>query len=295
MFPQYSFQSHFWQIGTHRLHYIDEGSGPAIVMVHGNPTWSYFYRHLVRLLSPNFRVIAVDHLGCGLSDKPQNYNYTLKQHIDNLEGLLGYLGITTYSLVVHDWGGAIGLGCAVRKPDRIEKIVVLNTAAFRSKRIPLRIRICRWPVFNSLLVRGCNGFAGPAIFMAVTRPLAREVAAAYLAPYDSWRNRVAVAAFVRDIPLRPGDASYETLTRIEQALPALREKAVPMLLLWGGRDFCFNTSFFDEWCRRFPDAEQHYFADGGHYILEDKGDEIAPLLLNFFGVTEAGDSLKATG
>ena len=282
LYPQYDFKSHFWQVGSHRLHYVDEGTGPVVVMVHGNPTWSYFYRHLIQLLAPQYRIIAIDHMGCGLSDKPQDYPYTLERHIDNLQGLLVHLGIERYSLVVHDWGGAIGFGCAVRDPGRVEKIVVLNTAAFHASRIPLRIRVCRWPLFNSLLVRGLNGFAWPATFMAVTKPLNREVAAAYLAPYNSWHSRVAVAAFVKDIPLSSGDVSYDLLTEIEQGPPVLREKGVPMLLLWGGRDFCFNRYFYDQWCNRFPEAERHYFDDGGHYILEDKRREIAPLLLEFF-------------
>lgn len=265
------------------MHYIDEGHGPVIVMVHGNPTWSYYYRNIIPLLARNHRVIAVDHVGCGLSDKPQDSNYyTLRQHIENLESLLNTLEILRYSLIVHDWGGAIGMGLAVRYPERIEKIVVLNTAAFRSTRIPLRIRICKWPVIGSLLVRGCNGFAWPATFMAVTQPLRKEIAAAYLAPYNSWKNRVAVAAFVKDIPLKPDHASYPELEDIEHGLAAIRDGGIPILLLWGGEDFCFDDVFYEEWRRRFPEAEHHYFPDGGHYILEDKLVEITPLLSRFF-------------
>lgn len=283
LYPEYTFQSHYLAVGDQRLHYLDEGEGPVIVMVHGNPTWSYYYRNLVRLLCRNHRVIALDHLGCGLSDKPQEYScYTLRRHIDNLEALLNALGIVSFSLVVHDWGGAIGMGLATRYPERLEKIVVLNTAAFRSTRIPLRIRICGWPLIGSFLVRACNGFAWPATFMAVVRPLKKEIAAAYLAPYDSWRNRIAVAAFVRDIPLGPGHVSYAELENIEHGLAALRNAKVPMLILWGGRDFCFDRVFYEEWLRRFPEAERHYFADGGHYILEDKFLEVAPLVSRFF-------------
>ncbi len=113
VYPDYPFASHFLELDGGRLHYIDEGAGPVIVMVHGNPTWSYFFRHLISLLKKNYRVIALDHMGCGLSDKPQDYPYCLAQHIENLESLICHLQIDRFSLIVHDWGGAIGIGCAV--------------------------------------------------------------------------------------------------------------------------------------------------------------------------------------
>lgn len=265
------------------MHFVDEGQGPVVVMVHGNPTWSYYYRDLIRRLSVDHRVIAMDHIGCGLSDKPQQFDYyTLRQHIENLGALLEHLQVTSYSLVVHDWGGAIGMGWAVRYPERLERVVVLNTAAFRSRRIPMRIRICRWPLIGKVIVRGLNGFAWPATFMAVKRPLAPEIAAAYIAPYDSWQNRVGVAAFVHDIPLSPVHRSYQDLVEIEEGLAGIQGMHVPMLILWGGKDFCFTRHFFEEWRQRFPDASHRYFADGGHYILEDKrqecGEEIAQFL-----------------
>jgi pimeloyl-ACP methyl ester carboxylesterase len=286
LYPEYPFSSHFATIDGHRLHYIDEGSGRVVVMVHGNPTWSYYYRHLVTLLSKTHRVIVIDHLGCGLSDKPQDYPYQLQNHMDNLDALLRQLQITSYSLIVHDWGGAIGLGVAGRNPYAVEKLVILNTAAFRSQRIPWRIRLCRWPFIGPLLVRGLNGFAAPAIFMAVTRRLRPEVARAYLAPYDSWQNRVAVDAFVRDIPLAPAHPSYVTLQHVEERLEILAARDIPVCIFWGGRDFCFNDHFYQEWRVRFPKAECHYFKEAGHYVLEDALPEIRPLLQDFF----AGDT-----
>ena len=282
VYPDYPFSSQYLQLAGGRMHYIDEGSGPVIVMVHGNPTWSYYFRHLIDLLRADHRVIALDHIGCGLSDKPQQYNYCLAQHIENLEKLLTHLHIDHFSLVLHDWGGAIGMGCAVNKSDSIDKIIVMNTAAFRSPRIPLRIRLCRLPVVGEILVRRFNGFAWPAQFMAVKKKMAAPVVKAYLAPYNSWQNRVAVYNFVRDIPLAPTHRSYATLLDIENKLPLLRDKAIPLLLVWGGGDFCFNDHFFAEWRQRFPAAEPHYFQDGGHYILEDKRAEILPLAQSFF-------------
>ena len=282
LFPDYPFKSHYLSINGGRLHFIDEGKGPVIVLVHGNPTWSFYFRKLISLLSLNHRVVAIDHMGCGLSDKPQVYPYTLKQHIENLDTLLNSLEVTHFSLIVHDWGGPIGIGCGLKRPQSIKKIVVMNSAAFHSKKIPLRIRVCRMPLLGEILVRLLNGFAWPARFMAVENKLEKTVSDAYIFPYDSWANRVAVYNFVKDIPLRQEHPSYNELGEIEQNLGRLRELKVPFLLLWGGKDFCFNDSFYKEWVRRFPEAEKHYFDDGGHYVLEDKFAEIGPIVGDFF-------------
>lgn len=269
------------------MSYLDEGAGPVIVMLHGNPTWSFYYRNLVLALRSEFRVIVPDHIGCGLSAKPQHYPYTLETHINNLAALITHLGITDLSLMVHDWGGAIGMGFAGRHPEMIRSLVVTNTAAFCSKRIPWRIWLCRLPWFGALLVRGLNGFARPAVTMAVAGKLPREVAHGYLAPYNSWRNRVAIYNFVRDIPLDESHVSWPTLTMVEANLPKLRSK--PMLILWGGRDFCFDTVFYEEWLKRFPEARRHFFADAGHYLLEDAGVEVEPMVRDFFrGAQEDG-------
>jgi pimeloyl-ACP methyl ester carboxylesterase len=276
----YPFTANKISIDGNSLAYLDEGQGPVIVMLHGNPTWSFYYRNLVTLLRDNYRVIVPDHMGCGNSDKPQEYPYTLKTHIDNLDYLLDELKIDKYSLVVHDWGGAIGMGLAARQPLRIESLVILNTAAFRSKRIPWRISICRVPILGDLLVRGFNGFAGAAISMAVTNPLSLELIDGFLKPYDSWANRIAVLRFVQDIPLSPKDGSWKTLLEVEKGLAQFQN--TPMLILWGGRDFCFNRHYFDEWRQRFPNAQSHFLPNAGHYVLEDALEEISPLLTNFF-------------
>jgi len=264
----------------HNLSFVDQGQGKVIVMLHGNPTWSFYYRNLVKLLQKDYRVIVPDHMGCGLSDKPQDYPYTLKTHIDNLEALLAHCKVEKFSLVVHDWGGAIGMGLAVRYPERLDSVVVLNTAAFRSPRIPFRINMCRIPVLGDIIVRGFNGFARAASSMAVVHGMAPDVARTYLKPYDSWAHRVVLLRFVQDIPLSPKDRSWQTLVDIENKLEQLLN--TPMLILWGGRDFCFNEEFYKEWLRRFPIAEKHYFPNAGHYVLEDAFEEIAPLVTAFF-------------
>ncbi|MGL1931477.1 MAG: alpha/beta fold hydrolase [Desulfotalea sp.] len=282
MLEDYQFKSNFLQIDKHKIHYIDEGEGAVIVLVHGNPTWSYYYRRVISLLSKTNRVIAIDHMGCGYSDKPQNYQYTLDNHRKNLKSLLDTLNVGKYSLIVHDWGGAIGIGCAAFSPKSIEKLVVLNTGAFPSKHMPLRISVCRWPIIGELLVRGLNGFAGPATFMAVSKPLSKEVKASYLAPYSNWHDRVAVYNFVRDIPMSPAHRSYDTLLEVEKGLGEISKRETPSMILWGGKDFCFNDNFYNEWTKRLPKAEKVYYKNGGHYILEDEWDDIAPRLEAFF-------------
>jgi haloalkane dehalogenase len=266
-------------VNGHALSYIDEGQGSTLVMLHGNPTWSFYYRNLVSLLRNKYRIIVPDHMGCGFSDKPQDYPYLLENHIDNVERLLTELSIDEFSLVVHDWGGAIGMGLASRRPDRIKTIIVMNTAAFTSQRIPLRISICRIPILGDILIRGFNGFAKGALSMAVTTKMRPEIAREYIAPYDSWAKRIALLRFVQDIPLSPKDRSWDTLVAIEKSL--IQFQNTPMLVLWGGKDFCFTRHFYDEWLLRFPDADGHFFDDAGHYVLEDAFERIAPLIKTF--------------
>ncbi len=266
--------------GGLRMHYIDEGSGPVVLMLHGNPTWSFYYRNLVKHLSGlGFRCIVPDHVGCGLSDKPQDYNYTLEQRIQDVELLIHRLGLKTYSLVLHDWGGAIGCGVATRRPHAVDKIVLLNTGAFRSKRIPLRIAAVKIPWIGEAVIRGLNGFAGPAARMSVRIPLSPAVQRGMLFPYRSWADRVAVWNFVRDIPLREKHRSYKTLTEIEVNLKKLADK--PVCLEWGAYDFCFNKHFRQRWQEIFPQAECHIHDIAGHYVLEDATDRVCKNVASF--------------
>jgi len=277
---QYPFVPKKISINGHALSYLDEGQGSPVVMLHGNPTWSFYYRKLVNILRNNHRVIVPDHMGCGFSDKPQNYSYLLKTHINNTEKLLAELNIDKFSLVVHDWGGAIGMGLAARKSDRVKSIVVMNTAAFRSQSIPLRISLCRIPILGDIIVRGFNGFAKGAVTMAVTKKMNPEIARGYISPYNSWKNRIALLRFVQDIPLSRKDKSWDTLVAIEKSL--IQFQNTPILVLWGGKDFCFTRHFYDEWLQRFPDAKGYFFPEAGHYVLEDAFDSLAPLITTFF-------------
>jgi len=285
----YPFASNYLELGSqHRYHYVDEGAGEPVVMVHGNPTWSFYYRRVISLVAASARAVVPDHLGCGLSDKPQDYEYRLQQHIDNLETLLNdKLNLSGITLIVHDWGGAIGMGYAVRNPERIRRIVVLNTAAFLLPQCPLRIRLCRLPLFGTLAVRGFNAFARAAIYMASANAgnMPAEVRAGYLAPYNNYRNRIATLRFVEDIPLGPRHPSWKVVSAIQKKLHLLEDK--PMLICWGKQDFCFTEDFLAIWQQYYPAAHTHLFADAGHYVLEDAWDRIEPLLCEFIGLNSS--------
>jgi cis-3-alkyl-4-acyloxetan-2-one decarboxylase len=269
-----------------RLHYLDEGEGEPVVMVHGNPTWSFYYRNLVEALAGQYRTIVPDHIGCGLSDKPDDskYAYTLKSRVDDLEALLDHLEVDRgITLVVHDWGGMIGMTYASRHPERIARLVILNTGAFplpASKPFPWALWLCRNTKLGAWLVRGGNAFAAIAARVGCKRkPMSKSLRAAYTLPYDSWSNRIATLRFVQDIPLKPGDRGYEIVQGTADRLKLFSH--VPMMIAWGLKDFVFDRHFLDEWTRRFPKAKVHRFEDCGHYILEDAADEIIPQIQTF--------------
>ncbi|MCA8980078.1 MAG: alpha/beta fold hydrolase [Planctomycetes bacterium] len=277
---EYPFEPHFHDVDGGALHYVDEGprDGEVVLCVHGNPTWSFYYRHLIRALSPERRVFAPDHIGCGLSDKPQDWSYRLADHIANLERLVLDLDLSRIHLVVHDWGGAIGTGVAVRHPERFLSISASNTAAFPSTRIPTRIDVCRLPVFGPLAIRGLNAFARAATVMAVEKRerMTPAVRAGYLAPYGNWQDRIATLRFVQDIPLSPKHPSFDALAAIDAGLPRLAQ--LPVNLFWGERDWCFTPEFRREWQARFPAAEVLAIEDAGHYVLEDAHEQVIPWL-----------------
>lgn len=277
---EYPFQRNFFHLEDGNIHYLDEGNqeGPVIVMLHGNPTWSFYYRNLVKTLGHKYRIIVPDHMGCGLSCKPQKYDYTLDNHIENTRKLLSYLKIDEYHLIVHDWGGAIGFGLATLNPGRVKSISLMNTAAFLSQDIPFRINVCRTPVIGELMVRTMNAFAWPATFMATKKGLNKTVKQGYLLPYNSYANRIATAKFVKDIPLEKDHVSYQRLKTIEEKLKDIK---CPIKILWGEKDFCFTTKFRDRWLDFYPTAEVTNYPQAGHYVLEDEQAQIIPEIQTF--------------
>ncbi|MEB3283959.1 MAG: alpha/beta fold hydrolase [Candidatus Sericytochromatia bacterium] len=290
----YPFEHHFFERGGLRLHYLDEGesSEVPVVMLHGNPSWSFLFRDLVQQWRLHGRCIVPDHMGMGLSDKPTDdmYRYTLESRVCDLEALLDALQVNgPVSLVLHDWGGMIGMAWAARHPERVARIVALNTSAFGlppAKPLPWALKVVRDTPLGAPLVQGLNAFASIASRVCTVRPLAPRVRAAYLAPYDTWAHRIATLRFVEDIPLRSEDAAWDLLQMVEESLPNFSD--VPVFLGWGLRDFVFDRHFLAGWQSRFPRAETHAYESAGHYVLEDVGDDLIPKIVTFLRQSTAG-------
>jgi cis-3-alkyl-4-acyloxetan-2-one decarboxylase len=295
-FPDYPFQPRRLEVRPGiAISYLDEGprDGEAVVMLHGNPSWSYYWRHLVLGLRDRWRCIVPDHVGMGLSDKPDDapdssprYDYTLASRIEDLDTLLDALGINgPVTLAVHDWGGMIGLGWALRDPAnlaRVRRLVVLNTATFplpAGKPLPAALRFGRDSALAALLVRGFNAFAATTARIGVARTMPAAVRRAYLAPYDSWAHRIATLRFVQDIPLAEGDRAW---TLVEEAGRRLHEFADrPVFIGWGLRDFVFDRRCLDVYRAAWPEAEVHAFEDADHYVLQDRHQALVPAIRCF--------------
>ena len=277
------YQSHELQVGAQRLRYLNEGSGEeTLLCVHGNPTWSFYWRSIVERFSRDRRVIAIDHVGCGRSDKPprSEFPYTLAAHRDNLVKLIDTLDLNQITLIAHDWGGAIGLSSLLQRRDRFKRIVLLNTGAFPPPYVPWRIAACRIPLLGTAAVRGLNAFARAAVPMAMSRQkMSEDVAKGLLAPYDNWAHRVAIDAFVRDIPMSQRHPTYQTLKDLETQLPSLKD--LPSLLVWGMKDWCFRPECLRRFQAVWPNATTVEIADAGHYVIEDANEETLQAISSF--------------
>ncbi|HIG28737.1 MAG TPA: alpha/beta fold hydrolase [Verrucomicrobiales bacterium] len=282
----YPFTGKYYFTQGQKLHYLDEGQGDPVVLVHGNPTWSFYYRNLILHLKDQYRCLAPDHIGCGYSDKPnaKSYSYQFKQRVDDFEAWVEHLNLSSkFHLVVHDWGGMIGMAYAVRHPERIHKLVIMNTAAFHipsTKVLPVELKLARLPVIGDILVRGFNAFSLGLIGRCVVKKkLSKAEKRGYLEPYSSWRKRIAVLRFVQDIPIHPRDPGYNIITETQEKLSVLNRH--PTMICWGDKDFVFDHHFLKEWKRLLPEADLHQFPDAGHLVLEDAAEEIHNLVRSF--------------
>lgn len=285
----YQFSSNWFGSPTGRLQYVDvgpesPGRDETLFFVHGNPTWSFHWRRLIAKFKDQYRCIAVDHLGCGLSDKPTK-TFRLADRIEHLIRFVEELRLERITLVAQDWGGAIGLGALLARRERFRRIVLFNTGAFPPWFVPWRIAVCKTPLLGKLGVQGLNLFSLAALRMTLARKRRLEpaVAAGYLAPYDSWHNRRAVYDFVADIPRSPRHPTWRTLEQIEAGLPSLTD--LPILLVWGMKDWCFTPECLDKFVATWPNAEVHRLADVGHWVVEDAPDESQQIVTEFLART----------
>ncbi|GGD51500.1 haloalkane dehalogenase [Pseudoxanthomonas indica] len=286
--PGYPFTPHRFEVRPGlSMSYLDEGprDGEVVVMLHGNPSWSYYWRTLVAGLSDRYRCIVPDHIGMGLSDKPDDaqYDYTLQSRVDDVTALLDHLGITgPMTLAVHDWGGMIGFGWALAHAEQVKRLVITNTAAFplpTAKPMPWQLSLGRDSKFGAFIIRAFNAFSSGASWLGVEQAMPSDVRRAYVSPYNSWANRISTLRFMQDIPLAPGDKAWALVEQAGRRLPEFADR--PAFLGWGLKDFVFDKHFLAGFRSALPQAEVHAYDDAGHYVLEDKSAQLVPLIRQF--------------
>jgi cis-3-alkyl-4-acyloxetan-2-one decarboxylase len=272
----FPYEARYLQAGEVRLHYVDEGprDAPPLLMLHGNPTWSYMYRRPIELLSGRgHRCVAFDHMGFGRSDKPpEPRRYVLSNHVANAIALVDELDLRDVTLVMHDWGGPIGLGTLLERRDRFRALVAMNTWAWELPSfLPGFLRQFRSDGLGEILA-----LAGNMVVESIPGGMARRdvdeaMMDAYRAPHPGYWSRLGTLAFIRDVPLTENDVSAAFMGQINEALPGID---LPLHVVWGMRDRVFVPAFIDEWQALFPGSECTEL-EAGHYLVEDRPDEVA--------------------
>ena len=261
-----------------RMHYLDEGRGEPVVMVHGNPTWSFLYRHFIRELTGSYRCIVPDHIGFGLSDKPANWTYYSRDHAHNLEILLDSLNLKNITLVVQDWGGPIGLSYAIKHPGRIKKLVIMNTWLWAAQGDPHFERfssVMGGPI-GKFLTRNFNFFARTLMKTAFVKKslLTKKIHRHYIKPLNTKESRKGSYVFPEQI-IGAGD----WLQELWEEAHRIRNK--PTLIIWGLGDTAFRESELSRWIGFLRNVELHTFPHIGHYVQEELGPEAAELTRDF--------------
>lgn len=276
----YPFTSRYTTIEGHRLHYVDEGAGPPIVFVHGTPSWSWEYRHLIRDLARDHRCICLDHLGFGLSDHPGEAPYTPADHARRLATFLDSLDLHDATVVVHDFGGPIGLSWVLDHPDRVRRLVLLNTWMWGTADSPM----LAWPsrFFATWFGRWLylkRSFSAKVMLTTAwgkRTPLTPEVHAHYLAPFPTPESRMSTWVLARELG---GSSGWYA------GLWARRERlhGIPTLLVWGAADAAFDLSFLARWRAELPKATVLELPKVGHFPQEEAPTEVIAALRSHLG------------
>lgn len=280
----FPFSPHYHHFKGFEMHYVDEGNGEPIVLLHGDPTWGYLYRKFIPPLTQQNRCIVPDHMGMGKSGASQAlYPYRLQHHIANLESLLLHLDLHDMTLVVHDWGGPVGMGFATRHPERIKRLVLTNTWAFApwpGGSFPRLLELIR-SERGEKFVLGKNGYLEPALMGTTyhSENLTEVVMDAYRAPFPTPESRRALLCWSRDIPVNETDPSYAEMKRIESGLSHFAH--TPMLLLWGMRDPVLGVEVLRTWQRLYPHAITHELAEASHFVQEDAPEQMVNYIKEF--------------
>ena len=276
------FEEHYEVIDGIRLHYVDEGSGPPILLVHGQPTWSYLYRKMIRpLVAAGYRCIAPDLMGFGLSDKPTDESaYTLGKHVELVTGLVEKLQLAGVTIVGQDWGGPVGLRYAIDHQDNVRSLVILNTRV-KITPVPLLFTfVFRNGGFSSFLVRRLDLFR-KIIFRRgwpFRRPLEAGVMEQYKMPHPTAASRAGIAAFPKMIP---GNDRHPNAAYISQIDSVLRNWDVPVLVMFSDGDIAFKPTEGQRIAEMVPDGRFQVVRNAGHYLQEDAGEEIAQRMVTF--------------
>jgi haloalkane dehalogenase len=267
LFP---FESRFIDIDGHSIHYVDEGSGPTLLFLHGNPTWSFDYREVIASLRPDFRCIAVDYPGFGLSTPAAGYRFLPAQHAQVIGRFIEALGLTGVTLVAHDWGGPIGLAAIRQRPEVLDRLVLTNTWAWpvSDPLVQIMSHVFGNPI-GRLLIRQLNLFVNVMIPIGhrLTRPTDNQMAH-YKKALDSPARREASAVFPREIT-----ASRAFLADVEAGLADIA--ALPTLIIWGDADFAFGNNELRRWEGTFTDHETAVVKGAGHFVPSDAPDQFA--------------------
>ncbi|MEU1144514.1 alpha/beta fold hydrolase [Streptomyces sp. NPDC005863] len=293
-YPDYPFQGRWFDQGGAHQHYLDEGAGQPLLMLHGNPSWSYMWRHVILGLRGSYRCVAPDLMGMGLSDRPRDLKgtpiaeYRATELVRLLDHLTAQHGAPArgWTLVTHDWGGPIGLRLAHLRPGTVGRLVLLNTIGFPwppGYRLPWRLRVVRRGPLGAL-IHHTNAFAHAAVRQGVCRPMPQAVRAAYLAPYRRAQDRGAVLRFVRDIPLSPWDIGWPQARQLGEELDGFVD--LPVFIGWGMQDPVFDGVTLAEWTRRLPRAALHLYPYAGHYVMEDAADQVVRDLRAFLATSD---------
>lgn len=274
----YPFRSHFFACGEHQLHYIDEGSGPLLLFVHGTPSWSFDFREVIKALRGAYRCIAVDHLGFGLSDKPQDYPYSTAQHAAHLSALICHLGLEGITLVLHDFGGPIGFCAALEQAERISGLVFLNTWLWSSRGEPTFEKLSKILCSPLLpfLYRYFNfsaRFLLPGVYGPGKKP-GKAILRQYRAPFGRVAEREGTLAFARS--LLHDQEWFQSLWEQREQFARL-----PKLLIWGMKDPMIVPAYLATFCAAFPEADVLRLEGTGHFPQEENPGEVSAAIRTF--------------
>lgn len=285
---QWPFSPRYARVNGWRMHYIDEGSGDPVVLLHGNPTWGFLYRTVIGpLVASGRRVVVPDMIGFGLSEKPsREHAHTLDGHAANLTALMRQLDLRRITLVCHDWGGPTGLSFAMSNPERLRSLVIMSTWAWPLPPAEFHTRMFPWrmlhaPLLGPYLLGRHAALAGRGVYLSVVdrERFGRTAQGAYEAVLPDPATRLLTWVWPRWIPLEPGDRAVERFAWLERELG--RSK-LPVSIIWGREDEVFDAATFAQRFKRLlPHAEGPHLVTGKHFLQEDSGAEIARLVIEF--------------